>query len=170
MAEPGVLDCDGRRAGVPAISCLEDNPHRLADLVGLYQEQWPHWYGPMGRGSAARDLSACLDTTFALPRCLFMETPNGDLIGTVSLRAVSPGSDLFPGAWVTALLVAPPYRRRGVGGLLVEGVRQKARDLGFEALHAANARDAGLFVRLCWQLIEQTSSRDQLLNLYRIAT
>lgn len=158
---------DGSRKRGPEISCLEDNPHRLADLAALYEEQWPSWYGPQGPGSAGQDLSACLDVSSTLPRCLFVDDETGTPIGTVSLRDVSPGSDLFPGAWLTALLVAPEHRGQGLGAWLIGAACGKAKALGFDILHAANSRDDGLFVRLGGQLIGQTSSGDQLLNLYR---
>lgn len=151
------------------IAPLNSDPDTINTLVRMYLEQWPDWYGPDGPGDGRGDLESCLGEADALPSCLVAYEVSGQVLGSVCLRWNSPGSDRHPGAWMTGLLVEGKYRNAGVGTALVAAAEKEARRLEFSDLHASTSSAGRLLMRRAWREIDETTSSDVQLKIYRKA-
>lgn len=135
---------------VPLETCAE----ALDRIECWFRDAWAAWYGPGGKGDARRDLDRCLASPGRLPCCLVALNETGQPVGTVSLRDSSPGSDRYPGAWLTALLVPEPFRRAGIGTALVAAAERQAGQLGFTEILASTASAQFLMLARHWQLLD----------------
>ena len=140
---------------------------KLEPIAAWFRETWPDWYGPDGQGDACRDLERCLDPVASLPRCLVALDPKRVPVGTVSLRNTSPGSDRYPGAWLTALLVPEAFRRAGIGTALVAAAERQAAALGFGELLVSTATAQSLLIARDWQHIDRLSYPGGTLEVFR---
>lgn len=138
----------------------------LQTLEASFVEEWFDWYGPEGPGNARLDLENCLAPESRLPRCLVALNANGTPVGTVSLRDTSPGSDRYPGAWLTALLVEKASRRKGIGAQLIAAAEQEARRLTFPEILCTTATARFLLLARGWQHIETLQSVSGPLGIY----
>lgn len=120
-------------------------------------------------GDAREDLERCLLPNARLPRCLVALDRDGRPLGTVSLRDTSPGSDLYPGAWLTALLVHRDFRKAGVGIKLIAAAEREAARIGFPEILTATATAGSLVLRRNWQQVKTLQSASGPLDIYRKA-
>jgi len=151
---------------VPAV-CLETVPQAVPVIEAWFVQQWPSWYGPGGQGDARRDLTRCLHSDFRLPRCLVAVDGHSRPVGTVSLRDSSPGSDRYPGIWLTALMVPEPHRKTGVGTALVAAAEREAARLEFAVIFASTASAQSLFLRRDWERIDSFHYPSGELEIFR---
>lgn len=79
------------------------------------------------------------------------ETP----VGMCSLRT-NDGikTDLMP--WLGSLVVDPAYQRQGIGKMLIDAIKQKTKELGYDKLFlfAHGDETAGYYKKLNWNVIE----------------
>ncbi|MHA7775818.1 GNAT family N-acetyltransferase [Roseibium sp. M-1] len=157
------------RAPAPSVrlTALGAVPEVLEEIERWYCAEWPGWYGLAGPGDARRDLDRCLNPPGRLPRCLMALNADNQPVGTVSLRDTSPGSDRYPGAWLTALLVPQDQRRTGIGTLLIEAAELEAIRLGFPEILTATASAQSLVLKRGWQQINLLQSASGPLGVYR---
>ncbi|MEE4013062.1 GNAT family N-acetyltransferase [Roseibium sp. FZY0029] len=153
--------------GNVTITALGNAPAVMETLEGWFVDEWSGWYGPDGPGDARQDLEKCLQPGTRLPRCLVALDGGGRLLGTVSLRDTSPGSDLYPGAWLTALLVHRAFRKAGIGAELVAAAERQARQLGFPDILTATATARSLVLKRDWLLVETLHPETGPLGIYR---
>jgi len=151
------------------IAPLNEVPDEIERIQHWFCEAWPDWYGPSGPGDAYRDLERCLAPAGRLPRCLVALADGGVPVGTVSLRDTSPGSDRYPGAWLTALMVLPFSRRAGIGTDLIAAAETEAKRLGFAEILAATATAQSLVLARDWQHFDTLRSVSGPLGLFRKA-
>lgn len=149
------------------IVTLNTKPETADAVSGLYLLQWPQWYGAEGPGDARQDLAVCLESNEALPSCLVALEGSGQVVGTGCLRETSPGSERYPGAWLTGLVVDKAYRRCGIGSALVAAAEAEALRLGFDALHASTSSAGSILVRREWTRIDQVTSSGECLDVFR---
>lgn len=64
-------------------------------------------------------------------------------------RELDPAHDLTP--WLAGLVVAPAFRRRGIGGQLVKAVEDHARSVGCSALHLYTDEAETFYAGLGWK-------------------
>jgi GNAT superfamily N-acetyltransferase len=146
---------------------LEDLPRAVEQIQKWYLHEWPTWYGPGGPGDAQSDLANCLSTPGKLPKCLVATDDRDQLLGTVSLRQTSPGSDRYPGVWLTALLVPSQHRRSGIGTALVAAAERGAKRLEFSSIHASTTTAHSLLNRRGWTSLDAIWSAGDCLEIYR---
>ncbi|WP_298984381.1 GNAT family N-acetyltransferase [uncultured Roseibium sp.] len=146
---------------------LSDLPQPLDQISDWYQAGWPHWYGPGGTGDARHDLKACLAAPDTLPQCLVAVDRASTPVGTVSLRSTSPGSNLYPGAWLTALLVPEDLRRNGIGTALVAAAENEAAQLGFDRIHATTGSAMTILKNRRWEQVDQVETASGKLAIFR---
>ncbi|MCX2724940.1 GNAT family N-acetyltransferase [Roseibium salinum] len=151
---------------VVPLACL---PEAADQIERWYLEEWQDWYGPDGPGNARQDLADYLTVPDALPVCLVALDRQATPVGTVSLRDTSPGSDRYPGAWLTALLVPSGFRRSGTGTRLVEGAEQQAARLGFSELFSTTGSAQSLLLRRNWHRLDTVRTPDGILEIFRKA-
>lgn len=153
--------------GNVTITALGNAPAVMETLEAWFVDEWPGWYGPDGPGDARQDLEKCLQPGTRLPRCLVALEGGDRLLGTVSLRDTSPGSDLYPGAWLTALLVHRAFRKAGIGTQLVAAAERQAGQLGFPDILTATATARSLVLKRDWLLVETLHPEPGPLGIYR---
>ncbi|MCV0427647.1 MAG: GNAT family N-acetyltransferase [Roseibium sp.] len=149
------------------VTALENVPQACGLLETWYLDEWPAWYGREGPGDARQDLTACLEFDGRLPRCLVALDEASTPVGTVSLRKISPGSDQYPGAWLTALLVPPEFRRSGVGTRLIAAAEQEAGRLGFSEIFSTTASAQSLLLRRDWVSLDVLKAPSGALEIFR---
>ncbi len=155
------------QAMTPTVVSVVVRQDALPRIEQWYLDEWPGWYGPSGPGDARQDLTACLADPASLPSCLVALDDQAEPVGTVSLRAVSPGADRYPGAWLTGLLVPPRRRRLGTGARLVEAAEEEAGRLGFTEIHATTGSAQSLLERRNWQSVDTVETRSGVLEIFR---
>lgn len=144
---------------------LADRPEWIPRLVHGFEQEWPDWYGPGGRGDAERDLHGFCSRD-ALPIGL-IGLLDGELIGCVALKPDSIPARADLGPWAAAGLVLPHQRGRGFGGQLLRALEDVARELGHPALFCGTATSASLLERLGWSLLETVAHDGELVRIYR---
>ena len=79
-------------------------------------------------------------------------------VGTATLLAHDVGTEEWPdlSPWLAAVYVVPEYRRRGVGGALVNAVVDRATTVRFGMLHLLTAGREGFYARLGWQVRDRS--------------
>jgi len=90
-----------------------------------------------------------------IPMALISLGPQGDLIGTVSLK--SEDLEVRPEitTWLGGLYVLPEWRQRGVGSLLMQRAVAEARRLRLPALHLWTSSAEKLYARLGWTVLDR---------------
>jgi predicted N-acetyltransferase YhbS len=84
----------------------------------------------------------------------FIALENGNPVGMCSLRendGIRP--DLLP--WLGSLVVDPAFQKQGIGKMLMDMTKQKAKTLGFETLYlfAFDPTIPNYYERVGWQKI-----------------
>jgi len=155
------------RARGVTVEPLARHPQAIAELCGWFEAEWPDWYGPAGRGSAAADLHAYANTG-GLP-CGVVAWHAGHVCGVAALKAKSIASHAHLSPWAAAGWVHPDLRGRGIGGLLLGALEHEARRLGFPGIHCGTSTAQNLLRRCGWQLMERVTHEGQDLGVYRKA-
>jgi predicted N-acetyltransferase YhbS len=134
------------------VDFLADHVDAIPRLARWFFDEWADHYAERGLRGAEEDLRGCCRRA-ALPLAL-VALDEGEVAGTVALKADTTVTEAQPGPWLSALLVDPGRRGRGVGRMLIESAESRARELGIPMLFTATATAEGLFVRLGWIPVE----------------
>ncbi len=135
------------------IGLLADHPEALPTLIEWFEREWAPYYGNGGPGDAAADLKGSANRE-ELPIAL-AAFADGALCGTAALKPESVTTHPHLSPWLAALLVAEPYRERGVGRRLVRAVEDLARRHGFDAIYTGVDPSRPLHAAGGWVLLEQ---------------
>ena len=149
------------------IALLADRPELIGQLVAVYEQQMPGWYGPGGRGDALADLQARAQTG-ALPLGM-VAAVDGLAVGTCALGPVSMSRPAPFGAWLLGLWVAPSHRRQGIALSLVLAAARQAAALKIPEVRAGTTTAAGVFVRAGWRPLEPTMHEGAMTQIFSIA-
>lgn len=123
---------------------LADHPEHVATIGRWHWEEWGH-ADPGGsleswtEGIASRTRRDSIPTTF-------IALDGVELMGSVCIVEfdMDTRKDLKP--WVAGLLVAPEYRKQGVGSALMKEVMSFAANIGLQA--------ESLYMNLGWSTID----------------
>jgi GNAT superfamily N-acetyltransferase len=147
------------------ISYLADHPEVIPTLQEWFETEWAAYYGPGGPGCARHDL-----VTYAardqLPVGLIASI-DGQLCGIAALKADSLSTHTHLGPWVAAGLVAPAYRRRGIGARLIARLEDVARHLGYLTIYAGTSTATSLLERCGWQFMERIRYDGEDVSIYQ---
>lgn len=146
---------------------LRDHPDAISALVRGFEAEWPDWYGPRGRGSAAADLAAFANPAGALPTAVVALDAHGTPVGTAALKAswTTEFAHLTP--WASAGWVRPGQRRQGIGAMLLHGLEVEARRLRYSYLFCATATAVTLLEREGWARHAQTVHDSGTLQIFQ---
>lgn len=148
-----------------AVALLAEHPEATADLRRLFENEWPDYYGPEGPGDAAADLAAFCGRD-ALPIGV-VALHEGRAIGVAALKATSIDDCPQFAPWAAAALVAPAWRRRGVGAALIVALEELARRRGHAALYTGTATAISLMRRLGWEQLQTARQGGQDVAVFR---
>ena len=94
----------------------------------------------------------------------FIAVADGTLLGSASLieNDMEIRPDLSP--WLSDVYVAPAFRRRGIGSVLVRRVVQEATRLGVSTLYlfTTSQENEHFYTELGWSVRERVAYRDRL--------
>lgn len=150
---------------MPTISPLARHRELLPVLARWFIEEWPEWYGPGGRGSAAEDLAAFAASESILPVGLVAfddDTP----IGVAALKAESLPTHRHLKPWAAAGLVRPSHRGRGVGACMLQALVRRAHCLGFGRIYCGTATAVTLLRRSGWSQMEDVRHEGECLVIF----
>lgn len=153
------------KPAVVTIRLLAEHPDALPWLQRLFEREWPSYYGPGGRGDAARDLRSFASRS-TLPVGI-VAVLDERVCGIAALKKESIPSHGHLAPWAAAGLVEPLHRGQGIGSRLVQGLEDLARSLGYPAIHCATSTSETLLRRRAWQLCERVVHDGENLGIYR---
>ena len=117
-----------------------DNVRKLDGLI-LGPDRSGTWDEYIGRFLATSKVSVMSLPTWGS----FVAEEDGELVGFILAEQQSAGYGLPPGVRIVAIAVHPEHRRKGIGRLLIQGLKNdtKSRGIGqiFSALRAEDERD-----------------------------
>lgn len=124
------------------IELLADHTDAIPRLVELFESEWAPYYAGNGPGNAERDLRESANRN-DLPIAM-VAINEGVVCGTAALKhtSVTTFTDYSP--WLAALVVAPPYRGRGIGERLTISIEALARDLGYGEIYVGTGEKSGM--------------------------
>ena len=146
---------------------LRERPDLCPYFADAFKDEWPDWYGPGGEGDAEADLAAFANPHGDLPVGIVAMTEDGTPIGIAALKAGSIPSHSHLSPWATAGLVLPAFRGRGVGAQLLAALLAEASRLGHDRVYCATSTSAWLLSRAGWQLIDDVTHDNQMLQVFR---
>lgn len=135
------------------IKNLLDCQEHKASLAELwYQEISRHWVAGASVDRAMENLSKHLNRD-QMPLAL-TALDGGKPVGMACLRETD-GIRPEVAPWLGSLVVDPAYRNKGVGQILIEAVKERAKNLGYDTLYllAFDPTIPGWYARLGWQYI-----------------
>jgi GNAT superfamily N-acetyltransferase len=160
-------DTDPQPATDLRIGYLADYPEVLPVLRHWFETEWAGYYGPAGPGDAAQDLVA-YSSRETLPVGL-VAFSGGQVCGVAALKRDSLGTHTHLSPWAAAGLVAPSFRRKGIGSRLVRALEGVATDLGYSMIYCGTSTAVGLLTRNEWQLIERVRYDGEDVSIYQKA-
>ena len=121
---------------------LADHPEALPTLKKLFESEWKSYYGAEGPGDAETNIKNSANRT-ELP-IEGVAIVDGNIYGTAALKmeSVTTYSDYFP--WFAGLLVAPAYRRQGIGKQLIIEIEKLAKTLGYKEIYVGTGEKSGM--------------------------
>jgi len=145
------------------IKFLADHLNYRETIASWYMKEW-------GARYPERDLSCWAETqTYPnkgkLPLTL-VAIENGEIVGTVCLRADGMTTHGEWKAWLSYLIVPEAHRRKGIGKALVKQAEAIAEELGFEELHLFTRLDhPKLYADLGWKMVAKEDYRGGVVSV-----
>ncbi|MET0355165.1 MAG: GNAT family N-acetyltransferase [Cellvibrio sp.] len=149
------------------IGYLADHQEALPTLEHLFESEWAAYYGPTGPGDAQQDLLA-YSNHGQLPVGV-VAFLGAEPCGVAALKADSIATHKHLTPWIGGAMVAPQFRRKGIGARLVAALEGVARDLGFTNLYAGTSTANSLLIREGWQLLEVVQYEGESVSIYEKA-
>ncbi len=124
------------------IELLADHPESFPTLKKLFESEWEPYYGAEGPGDAETDIKMSANRT-ELPIAV-VAIVDGNICGTAALKieSVTTYPDYFP--WLAGLLVAPEYRRQGIGEQLIIEIEKLAKQLRYKEIYVGTGEKSGM--------------------------
>lgn len=154
---------------VSAVADLDISPlreGREAELAAqwVYQE-WARFESEATWAQNQQDIASSLLASVSVPK-FFGARVDGELAGIASIVPHDLPTRPELGPWLANVLVLPAWRRKGIGGALVEHVMAYATALG-TPLYLYTFDQVALYRRLGWQTTEQTRYVDRPITIMR---
>lgn len=138
---------------------LAELPDAVPTVARWIFDEWGHERPGSSVEGLAADISTKLDPT-RLPIQL-LALSEGLPVGVAILKPHEM-KDTFPERtpWLGSVVVAPAYRRKGVGSALTRRIEALALSRGFSRLYLqTELQDGGLYARLGWTSCERLPYR-----------
>jgi len=124
------------------IEFLADHPESIPVLKELFESEWEPYYGAVGPGDAETDIKKSANRS-KLPIAM-VAILDGNVCGTAALKmeSVTTYPDFSP--WLAGLLVAPEYRKQGIGERLIIEIEKLAQHLGYKEIYVGTGKKSGM--------------------------
>lgn len=146
------------------IGYLVDHPEALSTLERLFQSEWPAYYGPAGPGNAHQDLAAYSNRGRLPVGVVAFVGPEPCGVAALKADSISTHKHLTP--WIGGGMVAPQFRRHGIGARLMSVLEDVARNLGFTTVYSGTSTADSLLVREGWRLLEVVQYEGEAVSIY----
>jgi GNAT superfamily N-acetyltransferase len=146
------------------IGYLVDHPEALPVLERLFESEWAAYYGAAGPGNAHQDL-VTYSNRGRLPVGV-VAFVGAEPCGVAALKADSISTHRHLTPWIGGGIVAPQFRRQGIGARLVSALEDTARNLGFAAIYAGTSTANSLLTREGWQFMEVVQRNGEAVSIY----
>jgi GNAT superfamily N-acetyltransferase len=146
------------------IGYLVDHPEALPALERLFQSEWAAYYGADGPGNAHHDLVA-YSNRGQLPVGV-LAFLGSEPCGVAALKADSISTHKHLTPWIGGGMVAPQFRRRGIGTRLVSALEDVSRDLGFTTIYSGTSTANSLLIREGWRFMEVVQYNGGTISIY----
>lgn len=147
------------------IGYLVDHPEALPALERLFQSEWAEYYGAAGPGNARQDLLA-YSNRGQLPVGV-VAFVGSEPCGVAALKADSISTHTHLTPWIGGGMVAPQFRRHGIGARLTSVLEDVARDLGFTTIYSGTSTANSLLIREGWQFMEVVQYHGEAVSIYK---
>ena len=151
------------------VELLVDHPEAITILKKLFESEWEPYYGDSGPGDAETDLKKSASRT-VLPIAV-VAIFDGNICGTAALKmeSVTTYPDYFP--WLAGLLVAPEYRRQGIGEQLIMEIEKLAKQLGYKEIYVGTGEKSRMsevtLDKRNWKFIDKSEYFVSEANIYK---
>lgn len=147
------------------ISLLADHPETIPTLTQWFRSEWPGYYADHTSDEIAEEFFEEANRKVLPVRLVGFLA--GELVGTIVLRdrAMWTLPECFPG--MGGLLVAEPFRGRGIATELAHAGMELARSLGHHEVFATTAHARGVLERLGWEAMRTFEHDGEMLTLHR---
>ncbi len=143
---------------------LADHPEALPVLKQWFESEWESYYGPTGPGDAEKDLLAYSSRSkLPIGMVAYLE---GELCGIMALKAQSITTHSHLSPWAAAGLVAPPYRRKGIGAQLLVALEGIAKRLDYSRIYTGTSTAVSLLDRSNWRFMERVQYNGENVSIY----
>jgi predicted N-acetyltransferase YhbS len=146
------------------IEQLAERPEWLPVIADWIYNEW--WTSV--DGASVGTLSDLLRTHLILDQMplTLIASLDSRPVGTVTLLAHDVGTEQWSSLspWLAALYVLPQYRRRGIGGALMNAVVAKSTALGEERLHLLTIGREQFYTDLGWQVVDRNEKKVVMTN------
>lgn len=140
------------------IDSLRNHRDAIPELAELLYAEWRDLYEAAGLG--LNDLVAALEAravTDSLPLTL-VAVSQGKVVGSGSIKLEEPGTKAGLSPWIGGLYVRAEYRGKGLGGMMLDALEAKARELGVKALYLSADSAVEFYRRKGWSILESVES------------
>jgi GNAT superfamily N-acetyltransferase len=152
---------------VVRIGYLVDHPEVLPTLERLFQSEWAAYYGGAGPGNAHQDLVAYSNRS-QLPVGV-VALLGSEPCGVAALKADSISTHKHLTPWIGGGMVAPQFRRHGIGARLISALEDVARNLGFTTVYSGTSTANSLLIREGWRFMEAVQHDGEVVSIYEKA-
>jgi predicted N-acetyltransferase YhbS len=145
---------------------LADHPEHIPRLARWHLAEWGR-YGS-GRTQASTEERLHRHVASGGIPLTMVAVEDGEPVGSAALvwNDMKTRPEIRP--WLADVVVAPAWRRRGIGSKLVRRLVERARELGVETLYLYTPDQDQLYERLGWETVERLDYRDEEVVLMKI--
>ncbi|MEW5986550.1 MAG: GNAT family N-acetyltransferase [Chloroflexota bacterium] len=135
------------------VEYLADHPELVSLLAAWFYEEW-------GQGSPAVTFERMEERVRArmnrdhLPLAL-VALDNGVPVGSATLKIQEMETHPQFLYWLGTVYVRPPFRRQGIGSIIVEAATAEAARLGLGELYLYTRHSERFYTRLGWVVVER---------------
>ncbi len=149
----------------PGFALLAELPEVVPVVARWLFDEWGHERPGSSVEGIAEDIRSKLDPA-GLPLQV-LALSEGRPVGVAMLKPHEM-KDVFPARtpWLGSVVVAPAYRRKGIGAGLTREVEELALSRGFARLYLQTERaDGGVYARLGWATCDRLPYRGYQANV-----
>ena len=141
------------------IEYLKDHSDWIPTIAAWFHREWGVYHPGLDVEAIAKRFQERLNID-KLPLAL-VAVEQGEVIGTVSLKAYDMDTRMQYSPWLASLYVTKRSRNKGVGVSLIEAGIAEARSMGIERLYlyTRERRHLDFYLAHGWTLAEHTSYR-----------
>ncbi len=136
------------------IAYLADHKEVIPTLARWFHQEWAYLHPDRTLEDVERLLGERTNIN-KIPVAL-IAFEGSELLGTVCLKVHDMDTRLDLAPWLAGLYVAAPWRRQGIGTILVSGIEKKAHELGVKKLYLYTPESEAFYSRIGWMAKERT--------------